>query len=107
MFCSAEASLYNVQPKEALLLPSGVGSPGGKLGAKGSVTDGQRWDTWGRLTQSLFSTVPHMATIGACLIPLSWSCMHDTLQNICIAPVQVAPHLGMGLGHLRSTSTLA
>ena len=58
-----------MQPKAALLLPSGVGSSGGKLGAKSSVTDGQRWDGWGRLTQSLFSTVPHMATIGACTCP--------------------------------------
>ena len=69
--CSAEKDLYNVQPKAALSLPSGVGVSGGKLGAKGSVTDGQRWDSWGRLTQSLFSTVPHMATIGACLTLLS------------------------------------
>ena len=29
-----------------------------------------RWDIWGRLSQSLFSTVPLIPTIGACLLPL-------------------------------------
>lgn len=55
-----------MQPKLALDLPAGVGVLSGYLGVKASVSDGQRWDTWGRLTQALFSTVPHLATIGAC-----------------------------------------
>ena len=54
-----------MQPKSALQLPAGVGVLSGYLGVKGSSTDGQRWDTWGRLTQPLFSTVPHLTTPGA------------------------------------------
>ena len=65
--CRAGSNYYNVQPKAALLLAPGVGVgvSNGLLGTKSSLTDGQRWDGWGRLTQSLFSTVPHLATIGA------------------------------------------
>lgn len=56
-----------MQPKSALQLPFGVGtSSAGALGVKATSSDGQRWDSWGRLTQALFSTVPHLVTPGAC-----------------------------------------
>jgi len=29
-----------------------------------SVTDGQRWDSWGRFTSYLFATVPHQSING-------------------------------------------
>jgi len=30
-----------------------------------SITDGQRWDSWGRFTSYLFATVPHQSINGA------------------------------------------
>jgi hypothetical protein len=53
---------YNLQPLLATQLPPSFDWP---AGVSSSIVDGQRWDSWGRLTQALFSTRPHLATIGA------------------------------------------
>ena len=57
----AVSANYNLQPLLATHLPPSFDWP---AGVASSIVDGQRWDTWGRLTQALFSTRPHLATIG-------------------------------------------
>ena len=65
MSCRSGVSTYDFHVVNGVEYAIAVPKTANLYNGSPSITDGQRWDSWGRFTSYLFATVPHQSINGA------------------------------------------